>query len=217
MKEGSHKKTLKKYLYLSIKIQVNPGGQQEEGHGVVHHVQWEHHQSYLLHHVLHHYQNVSTCCKTCCTIIKMSASRADKFSAKRTKCRSPIVEQSSIVPYSIYKEYLNQTLGLTLSTLVLVDSWFVFEMRAFVIHGTRCPSLSVWNSFVVKLSYPAVVPFLSSSLLTLYCHGPRSGGLLLHWPGCCAIYWTKSKLTCIPSSSSCKMRTLCPNTTKCLA
>ena len=31
------------------------GGQQEEGHGVVHHVQWEHHQSYLL----HHYQNAS--------------------------------------------------------------------------------------------------------------------------------------------------------------
>ena len=31
------------------------GAQQEEGHGVVHHVQWEHHQSYLL----HHYQNAS--------------------------------------------------------------------------------------------------------------------------------------------------------------
>ena len=28
-------------------------GQQEEGHGVVHHVQGEHHQTYLL----HHYQN----------------------------------------------------------------------------------------------------------------------------------------------------------------
>ena len=26
------------------------GGQQEEGHGVAHHVQWEHHQSYFLHH-----------------------------------------------------------------------------------------------------------------------------------------------------------------------
>ena len=31
------------------------GGQREEGHGVVHHVQWEHHQSYLL----HHYKNAS--------------------------------------------------------------------------------------------------------------------------------------------------------------
>ena len=31
------------------------GGQQEEGHGVVHQVQGEHHQSYLL----HHYQNAS--------------------------------------------------------------------------------------------------------------------------------------------------------------
>ena len=155
---------------------------------------------HLLHHLLHHYQNVS---------------KGRQIQCKKDQMQ--VVEKSSIVPYSIYKEYLNQTLGLTLSTLVLVDSWFVFEMRAFVIHGTRCPSLSVWNSFVVKLSYPAVVPFLSSSLLTLYCHGPRSGGLLLHWPGCCAIYWTKSKLTCIPSSSSCKMRTLCPNTTKCLA
>ena len=32
-----------------------PGGQREEGHGVVHHVQGEHHQTYLL----HHYQNAS--------------------------------------------------------------------------------------------------------------------------------------------------------------
>ena len=31
------------------------GGQQEEGHGVVHHVQGEHHQSYWL----HQYQNAS--------------------------------------------------------------------------------------------------------------------------------------------------------------
>ena len=39
-------------LYLSVK---NEGGQQEEGHGVVYHVQGEHHQSYLL----HQYQNAS--------------------------------------------------------------------------------------------------------------------------------------------------------------
>ena len=31
------------------------GGQGEEGHGVVHQVEWEHHQTYLL----HHYQNAS--------------------------------------------------------------------------------------------------------------------------------------------------------------
>ena len=31
------------------------GGQQEEGHGVVHHVQGEHRQTFLL----HHYQNAS--------------------------------------------------------------------------------------------------------------------------------------------------------------
>ena len=38
------------------------GGQQEEGHSVVHHVQGEHHQTYLLHHN------------------KMPSSRIDKFS-----------------------------------------------------------------------------------------------------------------------------------------
>ena len=58
------------------------GAQQEEGHGVVHHVQWEHHQSYLL----HPYQNARI--------------------------------------QSIYKEYLNNLLGLTLSTPGLVTSFF---------------------------------------------------------------------------------------------
>ena len=51
--------------------QKNSGGQQEEGHGVVHHVQGEHHQSSLDHYEM-----------------------------------------------PIYKEYLNHTLGLTLSTPV---------------------------------------------------------------------------------------------------
>ena len=56
MKEGSHiksqrvRKVQNGPTYLSSK---KTGGQQEEGHGVVHHVQGEHHQSYLL----HHYQN----------------------------------------------------------------------------------------------------------------------------------------------------------------
>ena len=59
MKEGSYNKTQRLKLthygtpYLPIK--KNSGGQQEKGHGVVHHVQGEHHQSYLL----HHYQNAS--------------------------------------------------------------------------------------------------------------------------------------------------------------
>ena len=52
MKEGSHKKTQNSTPYLSA--QTFLGGQQEEGR-VVHHVQREHHQSYLL----HHYQNAS--------------------------------------------------------------------------------------------------------------------------------------------------------------
>ena len=37
---------------------------------------------------------------TCYTIIKMPATRVDKFSARRTKCRSPMLEQSSTVPIS---------------------------------------------------------------------------------------------------------------------
>ena len=63
-------------------------------------------------------------------IIKMPAFRVDKFSAGRTKSRSPIshveknmVEQSSTVLNSqsiTYKEYLNHILGLTLSTPGLV-------------------------------------------------------------------------------------------------
>ena len=36
------------------------GGQREEGHGVVHHVQGEHHQTYLW----HHYQNASMWTRT---------------------------------------------------------------------------------------------------------------------------------------------------------
>ena len=44
------------------------GGQREEGHGVVHHAQGEHHQTYS----------------------KMKASRLDKFSAGLTNCRSPM-------------------------------------------------------------------------------------------------------------------------------
>ena len=57
---------------------------------------------------------------TCCIIIKMPAFRVDKFSAGRTKCRSPMFL------WSIYKdkEYLNHTLGLTLSTPGLVKLYF---------------------------------------------------------------------------------------------
>ena len=49
MKEESHKKVLRVRKcqndppYLSVK--KNSGGQREEGHGVVHHLQQEHHQS----------------------------------------------------------------------------------------------------------------------------------------------------------------------------
>ena len=48
MKEGSHKKVKK-----NKKVSEFLGGQQEEGHGVVHHLQQEHHQS----HLMHHFQN----------------------------------------------------------------------------------------------------------------------------------------------------------------
>jgi len=49
MKEGSHKKVQKIKLvqnghpYLPVEKKIL-GGQQEEGHGVVHHLQREHHQ-----------------------------------------------------------------------------------------------------------------------------------------------------------------------------
>ena len=57
MKEGSHKKTqrVRKIQNGKCKAKNISGGQREVGHGVVHHVQWEHHQSYLV----HPYQNAS--------------------------------------------------------------------------------------------------------------------------------------------------------------
>ena len=59
MKEGSPNKPQRVRKVQSgppyLSSQKISGGQQEEGHGVVHRVQWEHHQSYLL----HHYQNAS--------------------------------------------------------------------------------------------------------------------------------------------------------------
>ena len=63
------------------------GGQLEEGHGVVHHVQQEHHQSYLL----HYYQNVSINVRQIqCRKDQMQVSHVDKN----------MVEQSSTVPIS---------------------------------------------------------------------------------------------------------------------
>ena len=66
---------------------------------------------------------------SCCTIIKMPASRVDKFSAGRTKCRSPMQiriwwNSPALFLLVIYKEYLNHTLGLTLSTPGLVPQLF---------------------------------------------------------------------------------------------
>ena len=43
------------FVMVQIEECKCPGGHREEGHGVVHHVQGEHHQTYLL----HHYQNAS--------------------------------------------------------------------------------------------------------------------------------------------------------------
>ena len=49
---------------------------------------------------------------TCCTIIKMPASRVDKFSAGRTKCRSTVSIRTwwKSQALSIYKEYFNHIL-----------------------------------------------------------------------------------------------------------
>ena len=64
-----------------------PDGQREEGHGVVNHDQWEHHQSYLL----HHYQNASIQdIQIQCRKDQMHVSHVEKNN----------VEQSSTVPNS---------------------------------------------------------------------------------------------------------------------
>ena len=63
----------------------HPGGQQEEGQGIDHHIQYEHHQSYLL----HHYQNASIQGRQIqCRKDQMHVSHVDKN----------MVEQSSTVP-----------------------------------------------------------------------------------------------------------------------
>ena len=63
------------------------GVQREEGHGVVHHVQWEHHQSYLL----HHYRNAS---------IQGRQIQCRKDQMKVCHVEKNMVEQSSTVPNS---------------------------------------------------------------------------------------------------------------------
>ena len=91
MKVGSHNNTLRLRMshngppYLSIK--KNSGGQREVGHGVVHHVQREHHQSFLL----HQYQKASIQGrKIQCRKDQMQVSYEDQN----------MVELSSTVPYS---------------------------------------------------------------------------------------------------------------------
>ena len=61
----------------------------------------------------------------------MPASRLDKFSAGRTKCTSTMSIRTwwNIPALSIYKEYLNHTLGLTLSTPGLVISCFLWWIK----------------------------------------------------------------------------------------
>ena len=64
------------------------GGQQEEGYGVVHHVQWEHYQSYFL----HHYQNASV-------QGRQIQRRKDQMQVNKMQ-KMVEVEQSSIDPNS---------------------------------------------------------------------------------------------------------------------
>ena len=91
MKEGSHNKTQRVKLSQSgpptCPAIKNSGGQREEGHGIVHHVQCEHHQSYLL----HHYRNASIQGRQIqCRKDQMQVSHVEKN----------MVEQSSTVPNS---------------------------------------------------------------------------------------------------------------------
>ena len=59
-------------------------------------------------------------------VASLSKYRVDKFSAGRTICRSHMLKRTMIehCSYSICKEYLNHTLGLTLSTPGLVGIYF---------------------------------------------------------------------------------------------
>ena len=76
--------TLKSYGPPTHSSKKISGGQPEEGHGVVHHVQWEHHQSYFL----YHYQNASIQGRQIqCRKDQMQISHVEKYN----------VEQSSTV------------------------------------------------------------------------------------------------------------------------
>ena len=68
------------------------GGQQEEGLGVVHQVQEEHHQTYLL----HHYQNAT---------IQDRQIQCRKDQTQVSHVEKDMVEQSHTTPLSICKEY----------------------------------------------------------------------------------------------------------------
>ena len=71
--------------WLSVK--KKSGGPREEGHRAVRHVQWAHHQSYLL----HHYQNAS---------IKARQIQCRKDQMQVSHVEKNIVKQSSPVPIS---------------------------------------------------------------------------------------------------------------------
>ena len=73
------------------------GGQREEGHGVVHHVQGEHHQTYLV----HYYQNTS-------------------IQGIQIQCRMDQLKVSHVDEGMVEQSHVNHPLGLTLSTPGLV-------------------------------------------------------------------------------------------------
>lgn len=76
--------------------------EQEEGYGVVHHVEWEHHQW----HLLRHYQN---------TNIQETQIRQNQLQVSRDD--KNMGEQSNTIPYFL-KEYCMMTWAWAYRTLV---------------------------------------------------------------------------------------------------
>ena len=110
MKEGSHNKTQRVRKVQNIPTYLSSkkisGGQQEEGHGVAHHVQWEDHQSYLL----HHYQNAG---------IQGRQIQFRKDQMQVTHVNKNMVEQSALVLVYFFNSYWSRFSWLSLLFIVI--------------------------------------------------------------------------------------------------
>ena len=87
-------------------------GQWEEGHGVVHHVQWKHHQSYLL----HHYQNASIQVRQIlCRKDQMLVSYVDKDMVEQSNNQSQFAWEKAIFSFEMPYDWLVSELAKRVS------------------------------------------------------------------------------------------------------